>query len=305
MPRAMMSGDVRRHRHLAHVDERDHAAAGPGSGTRLRSKRPGRVAPSSVEAVVAAMTITPALPRSRPSDGSCSARSRSSLPPKAGAALATDRVDLIDEHDARRVLLRLLNMSRMCSTDADEHLDEVGAGDRKERHLRFAGDRLREQRLAVPGKTIGTPRGAAARLESRIAEFDEPATLLRFIAAGDIGEREVLFDRRASALFRSWRTTPRPASGMKKIHTPISSSIGNHEMKICAGALPSPDAPRPDAVDEVADHPDVAGAVRDVALLVRRQPFDRPALDGGGFDAAAARRFHEIGIRDGILCRLP
>ena len=68
---------------------------------------------------------------------------------QARAALAADRVDLVDEHDARRVLLRLLeHVAHARRADADEHLDEVGAGDREERHLRLARDRAREQRLA-------------------------------------------------------------------------------------------------------------------------------------------------------------
>ena len=36
--------------------------------------------------------------------------------------------------------------------DADEHLDELGAGDREERHLGLAGDRLGQQRLAGAGR---------------------------------------------------------------------------------------------------------------------------------------------------------
>ena len=58
---------------------------------------------------------------------------------------------------------------------------------------------------------------------------------------------------------------------MKKIQTPISSSIGNQEMKICArkrllflGLGLDLDA----VLDQVADHPDVARAVGDEALLV-------------------------------------
>ncbi len=74
---------------------------------------------------------------------------------ETGATMATDRVDFIDEDDARRVLLRLLeHVAHTRGANADEHLDEVGAGDREERHTRFAGNRLREQGLA------GTRRAA-------------------------------------------------------------------------------------------------------------------------------------------------
>ena len=38
------------------------------------------------------------------------------------------------------------------SADADEHLDELRAGDREERHAGFAGHGAREQRLAGAGR---------------------------------------------------------------------------------------------------------------------------------------------------------
>ena len=68
---------------------------------------------------------------------------------EAGAAMAADRVDLVDEDDARRVRLALLEqVAHAARADADEHLDEVRAGHREERTTGFAGDGAREQRLA-------------------------------------------------------------------------------------------------------------------------------------------------------------
>ena len=70
---------------------------------------------------------------------------------EACATMTTDRVDLVDEDDAGRVLLALLEqVADTARTDADEHLDEVRATDRKERHAGFTGDRASEQRLASP-----------------------------------------------------------------------------------------------------------------------------------------------------------
>ena len=52
-----------------------------------------------------------------------------------------------------RVLLGLLeHVAHARGADADEHLDEVGAGDREERHLGLARDRARQQRLAGTGR---------------------------------------------------------------------------------------------------------------------------------------------------------
>ena len=62
--------------------------------------------------------------------------------------MAADRVDFVDEDDAGRVLLALLeHVAHAAGADADEHLDEVGAGDGEEGHVGLAGDGARQQRL--------------------------------------------------------------------------------------------------------------------------------------------------------------
>src|ERR1041384_3017233 len=51
----------------------------------------------------------------------------------AGAAVPADGVDLVDEDDGRRVGLGLLEqVADAAGADTDEHLDEVGTGDRVE-----------------------------------------------------------------------------------------------------------------------------------------------------------------------------
>ena len=68
---------------------------------------------------------------------------------EAGAALAADGVDLVDEDDARRGLLGLVEeVAHAAGADADEDFDELGAGHREEGHARLAGDGAGEQRLA-------------------------------------------------------------------------------------------------------------------------------------------------------------
>ena len=164
---------------------------------------------------------------------------------EAGAALAADRVDLVDEDDAGRVLLRLLeHVAHARRADADEHLDEVGARDREERHLGLAGDRLGEQRLAGAGRADHqhAARDAAAELLEllRVAqEVDQLLDLfLGLVAAGDVGEGDrCCWPRRACApcVLPKLNAPPLPPPciwRMKKIQTPISSSIGNQETKI-------------------------------------------------------------------------
>ena len=60
----------------------------------------------------------------------------------AGATLASDGIDLVDENDGRRVLFCLgEQIAHAAGTDTDEHLDEFRTGDTEERHIGFAGDR--------------------------------------------------------------------------------------------------------------------------------------------------------------------
>ena len=100
-----------------------------------------------------------------------------------------------DRNKARRGPARLLkHVAHAAGADADEHLDEVGAGNGEERHIGFAGDRARDQRLAGAGRADQqhAARNASAQaLEfSGIAqEFDDLLQIrLGFVDAGDVVE---------------------------------------------------------------------------------------------------------------------
>ena len=122
---------------------------------------------------------------------------------EAGAAMAADRVDLVHEDDARRRLLRLLEeVADARRADADEHLDEVGAGDREERHARLAGDRAREQRLAGAGRPVeqNALRDARAERLELLRVLEELLDLLQLldslVDAGDVLEADLRRVRR-------------------------------------------------------------------------------------------------------------
>ena len=113
----------------------------------------------------------------------------------AGAAMATDGVDLVDEDDAWRVLLGLVeHVAYAAGTDTDEHLDEVGTGNGEERHFRLTSHGLGQQRLAGTRRADhqhATRDAATQALElARIAEeFHQFADfLLGLVATGDVGE---------------------------------------------------------------------------------------------------------------------
>ena len=84
--------------------------------------------------------------------------------------MTTDCVDFVDEDDAGRVLLGLLeHVAHAARTDADKHLDEVGAGNGEERHIGFAGDGARDQCLAGAGRT--DQQNAARNAAAQALEF--------------------------------------------------------------------------------------------------------------------------------------
>src|SRR4051812_32680245 len=68
--------------------------------------------------------------------------------------MTAHRIDLVDEDDARCVLLALLEQVAYArGAYTDEHLHEVRARDAEERHTGFTGDRPCQQRLAGTRRT--------------------------------------------------------------------------------------------------------------------------------------------------------
>ena len=109
--------------------------------------------------------------------------------------MPADGVDFVDEDDAGRLLLGLLeHVAHPRGADADEHLHEVGAGDGEERHLGFAGDGACQERLAGAGGTHHerAARDAAAQaleLAGVAQELDELLhVFLGLVHPGDVGE---------------------------------------------------------------------------------------------------------------------
>ncbi len=146
---------------------------------------------------------------------------------EAGAAVAADRVDLVDEHDAGRVLLRLLeHVAHARGADADEHLDEVGAGNREERHLGLARDGAREQRLAGAGAADHQHalRDLAAELLElgRVLEEvdDLRHLLLRLVDARDVGkgDADLVLGQQARAALAEGHRAPAAGAALHLAH---------------------------------------------------------------------------------------
>jgi hypothetical protein len=66
----------------------------------------------------------------------------------ACATMPAHRIDLVDEDDARRVLLALFKQVAYARcADADKHLNKVRTGDREERNVCFTRNRTGQQSL--------------------------------------------------------------------------------------------------------------------------------------------------------------
>ena len=115
-----------------------------------------------------------------------------------GAAVPADGVDLVDEDDRRGVGLGLLEqVADARGADTDEHLDEVGTGDRVERHAGLAGDSAGQQGLAGAGRPVeqhalGDLGAHGLELARALEELLDLLELLdRLVDAGDVGERRL------------------------------------------------------------------------------------------------------------------
>src|SRR2546425_10173090 len=111
-----------------------------------------------------------------------------------GPSVPADGVDPIDEHDAGGMLLALLEqVADAGCPDAYEHLNEIRAADREERHVRFGGDRARQQRFAGPRRSHQEHAlwNASAQLLELLRLFEERNDLLQLLA-GFVDARDVL-----------------------------------------------------------------------------------------------------------------
>ncbi len=90
---------------------------------------------------------------------------------ETGTAVPSDSVDFVDEDDAGSVFLALLEqVADATRADADEHLNEVRAGDREERNVRFTCNRAGQQGFA-----------RSRRSDQQDAFRDTPTEFLEFL----------------------------------------------------------------------------------------------------------------------------
>src|SRR5262249_30496238 len=228
---------------------------------------------------------------------------------QAGAPMTADGVDRVHEEDARRGLRALLEqVAHTGGADADEHLDEIGSGDRKERNVRLSRDRLREERLAGAGRTdeqhtLGDLAAELLELLRILEEVDDLAQLfLGFVDAGDVLERHLVLllgDQPRARLTEGERL------GAAALHLAHEEDPHANEQEH-GDPLQEERVPRVgvrrlhrDAHTPVAEHLDEVGVIDDVGPLRLRAVLqavrDVIAADDDGLDAILLHRAEEFG----------
>src|SRR4029079_15732182 len=95
-----------------------------------------------------------------------------------------ERVELVDEHDARRLGFGLLEqIADARRADADEPLDELRAAQAEERHVGLAGHGPRQQRLAGSRRADEQHAfwNAAAEIRVLLRRLQELDDLFQFV----------------------------------------------------------------------------------------------------------------------------
>src|SRR5215813_8275672 len=113
--------------------------------------------------------------------------------------MAADRVNFVDEDNAGRVLLALLEkIADTAGAHTYKHLDEVRTGDREEGDVGFAGDGASEQSLACAWRAyeenaLGNASAELLELLRVLKELDNFLELfLGFVGTGDVLEGNFL-----------------------------------------------------------------------------------------------------------------
>ncbi len=146
---------------------------------------------------------------------------------RAGGTRAADRVELVDEHDGGRGRLCLREeVADAGCADADDRFDELGCGQREERHSRLARDRAGEERLPGPGRAaqkdpVGDPAAEPKVFLRAAKEVDDLGELvLRLIDPRDVREGDGLARGNVAASARPSEGPEHPLHVAPAAHQP-------------------------------------------------------------------------------------
>ena len=146
---------------------------------------------------------------------------------KTSAAVTSDRINFVDEDNARRVLLALLKqIAYAAGAHANKHFDKVRARNREEGNVRFASNRAGQQsltrsRAADQQHALGNTSAELLELLRFAQELDDFFQFFfGFIHASHVFERDLLLLHGEQA---------RPALAERKRLIATHLHLANHE----------------------------------------------------------------------------
>ena len=233
------------------------------------------------------------------------------------AAGPTQRIEFVDEDDARRRGAGLFEqVAHPRCADANEHLDELRAGDAEERHAGLAGHRPRQQGLACAWRAdqqhaLGHVRAEPAvglgvfQKINRLAQLGLGLVDARDIVESDLdvglgvqlgaalAHRQQAADTTHSALGRHLAAyeTPHAQQQQRRQHPAqqvAQQRVLDHALKthVVVGQLSR----------QVGRHPGGDDAVAAIGLRALELALDELAADRDRFDLAGLELLHELAV---------
>ena len=216
---------------------------------------------------------------------------------EAAAALAADRVDLINEDDGRSDLLGLFKqVTHARCADADIELDKVRARDGQKLHACLARDRARHERLAGARRAdeqhaLGDARAHRGIVLRPLEEVHDLGQLLFFLLrTGDIGKGDLLEVLLAGARVRlAELADARRTAAARLVHKQVPHADKQHDRdQIRQDGHPPRRRP---ALDVVILRQHTAGGLRinEIAQILAEPVRVRQGLFDGGVAVAVSR----------------
>ena len=178
--------------------------------------------------------------------------------------MAPHRVNFINENQARRILLALLeHVTNAARADAHKHLHKIRTADAEKRHVRFPGNRLRQQRLPRSRRphhqhTLRNVPAQPLKLPRVLQKFHQlPHFFLRLVTTSHLLERHLVLVHRQQ---------PRPA--LPEAHRPAPRHLDLLTEK--EPQHPQQQQHRQQAQHEARPHVVVVLVIRDNPLLVEQ-----------------------------------
>src|ERR1051325_9112418 len=229
---------------------------------------------------------------------------------KSGSTMASDGVDFVDEDDARRVLLALLEqVTNAACADSYEHLNEIRPGDREERHAGLAGNRAGQKPFA--GSRRANEKHAFGDASAQFLEFlrlaekldDLLLLLLGLFDAGDALKCHLLLLGRVQAGTALTKAKGFVASALHLAH---HEEPKRNEQDKWRNVNQPGDPSGSIAFLHVDDHVLLAKLIIDLRVISRDQrgeggvligkiALDFGSVDGDGLDVSFIDLMHELG----------